>query len=112
MAPSKKSRSRKTGTVTLRAVAERVSLAPGTVSAVLNDSPAASSIPEITKARIHAAARELQKFCNFFARSLRKKRTYTIGVIAEEIGDANRALVISGIEGYRVKVRYFVVEFI
>jgi len=107
MAPSKKSRSRKTGTVTLRAVAERVSLAPGTVSAVLNDSPAASSIPEITKARIHAAARELQYRPNFFARSLRKKRTYTIGVIAEEIGDAYGSLVISGIEGYLRQRDYF-----
>lgn len=25
---------------------------------------------------------------NFFARTLRLKRTYTIGVIAEEVGDA------------------------
>jgi DNA-binding LacI/PurR family transcriptional regulator len=98
MGLSNQPRTRKSTTVTLRAVAERVGLAPGTVSAVLNDSPAASSIPESTKARIHAAARELQYRPNFFARSLRKKRTYTIGVIAEEIGDAYGSLVISGIE--------------
>jgi len=93
--------------VTLRAVAERVGLAPGTVSAVLNDSHAAKSIPERTKARIHAAARELQYRPNFFARSLRKKRTYTIGVIAEEIGDAYGSLVISGIETYLRQCDYF-----
>lgn len=107
MGPSKTSRNKKNTTVTLRAVAQRVGLAPGTVSAVLNDSPAASSIPESTKSRIHAAARELNYRPNFFARSLRKKRTYTIGVIAEEIGDAYGSLVISGIEAYLRERDYF-----
>jgi len=35
------------------------------------------------------------------------KRTYTIGVIAEEIGDAYGAMVISGIEEYLRKNNYF-----
>ena len=82
-------------TVTLRAVAERVKLTPSTVSHVLNDSPAARSVPEVTKKRILAAARELNYQPNFFARSLKVKRSYTIGVIAEEIGDAYGSLVIS-----------------
>src|SRR4030088_2589668 len=84
--------------ITLKAVAQHIGLTPGTVSAVLNDSPSARSIPQETKNRIHAAAKELNYRPNFFARTLRNKRTYTIGVIAEEIGDSYGSLVISGIE--------------
>jgi LacI family transcriptional regulator len=84
--------------VTLKAVAERVGLTPGTVSAVLNHSPASRSVPEQTQNRILTAARELNYQPNFFARSLRVKRTYTIGVIAEEIGDPYGSTIISGIE--------------
>jgi DNA-binding LacI/PurR family transcriptional regulator len=43
---------------TLKAVASRLGLTPGTVSATLNNSPAAKSIPEHTKKRILAAAKE------------------------------------------------------
>src|SRR5580698_9416005 len=93
--------------ITLKAVAERVGLTPGTVSAVLNDSPSARSIPQETKKRIHAAAKELNYRPNFFARTLRNKRTYTIGVIAEEIGDSYGSMVISGIEAHLRKMDYF-----
>jgi DNA-binding LacI/PurR family transcriptional regulator len=86
--------------VTLKTIAGHLSLTPGTVSAALNNSPASKSIPEHTKQRILAAAKELNYRPNYFARSLRLQRTYTIGVIAEEIGDAYGALVISGIEEY------------
>src|ERR1700739_492241 len=93
--------------VTLKAVAHHIGLTPGTVSAVLNDSPSARSIPQETKTRIHAAAKELNYRPNFFARSLRNKRTFTIGVITEEIGDAYGSTVISGIEQYLRKRGYF-----
>ena len=86
--------------VTLRSVAELVGLTASTVSAVLNSSSASRSVPEHTKKRIRAAARALDYRPNFFARSLRAKRSYMIGVIVEEIGDAYSALVISGIERY------------
>jgi DNA-binding LacI/PurR family transcriptional regulator len=97
----------KPGAVTLKAVAEHVGLTPGTVSAVLNDAPSARSIPQDTKNRIHAAAKELNYRPNFFARTLRNKRTYTIGVIAEEIGDSYGSAIISGIEQYLRKSGYF-----
>jgi DNA-binding LacI/PurR family transcriptional regulator len=96
-----------TGAVNLKAVAKYVGLTPGTVSSVLNDSPSAKAIPEHTKKRILEAARELNYRPNFFARSLRKKRSYTIGVIAEEIGDAYGSMVISGIEAYLRQRNYF-----
>jgi len=97
----------KPAVVTLKAVAQHVGLTPGTVSAVLNDAPSARSIPQDTKNRIHAAAKELDYRPNFFARTLRNKRTYTIGVIAEEIGDSYGSAVISGIEQYLRQNGYF-----
>lgn len=97
----------KPAVITLKAVAQHLGLTPGTVSAVLNDSPSARSIPQDTKNRIHAAAKELNYRPNFFARTLRNKRTYTIGVIAEEIGDSYSSPIISGIEQYLRKRDYF-----
>ena len=93
--------------VTLKTIAQHLGLTPGTVSAALNNSAAARSIPEHTKKRILTAARELNYRPNYFARSLRLQRTYTIGVIAEEIGDAYGSLVISGIEEHLRKNNFF-----
>lgn len=105
--PKRKTGSRTSDKVTLKTIAEHLGLTAGTVSAALNNSPAAQSIPERTKNRIIAAARELNYRPNFFARTLRLKRTYTIGVIAEEIGDAYGAMLISGIEEYLRKNNFF-----
>lgn len=86
--------------VTLKMVAKYVGLSPGTVSAILNNTPACRSVPEHTKNRTLAAARELKYKPNFWARALRVKRTFTIGVIAAEIGDPYGSGVISGIERF------------
>jgi len=93
--------------ITLKAVANHLGLTPGTVSAVLNNAPSSRSIPQDTKNRIHAAAKELNYRPNFFARTLRNKRTYTVGVILEEIGEPYGSVVISGIEQYLRKHNYF-----
>src|SRR6202049_3257607 len=93
--------------VTLKTIAKHLGLTPSPVSAALNNSAAARSIPEHTKKRIVAAAKDLNYRPNYFARSLRLKRTYTIGVIAEEIGDAYGSMVISGIEQYLRANDYF-----
>lgn len=93
--------------VTLKLVAEKVHLSPGTVSAVLNNSPSAKHIPEITRNRIFAAARELKYKPNLMARSLRNKRTYTIGVIPTDISDGYGGQVIAGIEEYARQKDYF-----
>lgn len=106
MVPVKKP-GQKPEVVTLKAVAQHLGLTPGTVSAVLNDSPSARSIPQETKNRIRTAATELNYRPNFFARTLRNKRTFTIGVIAEEIGDSYSSPIISGIEQYLRERNYF-----
>ena len=88
----KPSRSGDERRVTLKTIAQRLGLTAGTASAVLNNSAASRSIPDATKQRILKTARELGYSPNYFARSLRLQRAYTIGVIAEEIvppGTAN-----------------------
>jgi DNA-binding LacI/PurR family transcriptional regulator len=107
MGKQKKSRLSQPGKVTLRGVAERVGLSPGTISAVLNNAPSARAIPEHTRERIRVAALELNYRPNFLARSLRKKRTYTVGLIIEEIGDAYGSMVISGVEAFLRQHNYF-----
>jgi LacI family transcriptional regulator len=100
-------RGRTTGEVTLKLVAKYAGCTASTVSAVINDSPAARVISQETKERVLAAARELNYQPNFAARSLRMKRTYTVGVITEEIGDPYGGLVIGGIEGFLTSKNYF-----
>ena len=107
MTTLKKNGSKPDSVVTLKQVAQRVQLSPGTVSAVLNDSPSAKHIPETTRNRIITAARELKYRPNFMARSLRNKRTYTIGVIPTDISDGYSGQVIAGIEDYVRQKDYF-----
>ena len=107
MIGAKPARTKRGGAVTLKAVAEHLGLTPGTVSAVLNNTKAARTIPENTRKRIVAAARQMNYQPNFLARSLRVKRTYTVGVIVEEIGDAYGSLVVGGIEPFLRESNFF-----
>ncbi len=109
MSQNKKSAEANGGAVTLKAVAAHLGLSPGTVSAVLNDAPSAKHIPKVTRERIFAAAQKLDYRPNFFARSLRKQRTFTIGVIAHEIGDGYSSTIIAGIEDSARQRDYFFV---
>lgn len=84
--------------VTLRTVAERVGLAPCSVSAVLNHSPAAQAIPQRTKDRIFRAAAELNYRPNLSARSLRTKRTHMVAVVSPDVGRAPVARVVAAME--------------
>jgi DNA-binding LacI/PurR family transcriptional regulator len=96
----KSPRLKREGVVTLKSVAEHLGLTPGTVSAVLNNTKAARTIPENTRKRIREAARQLNYQPNFLARSLRVRRTYTVGVIVEEIGDPYGGSIVNGIEPF------------
>lgn len=91
---------RSTEAVTLRTVAEYVGLAPCSVSAILNNSAAGSSIPQHTKDRVLRAANRLNYRPNYSARSLRTKRTYTVALLAPDIGRAPAARIIAGAEDF------------
>lgn len=93
--------------VTLKAVAEHIGLSPATVSVVLNRSPVADSIPQETKDRVLQAARELNYRPNYLARSLRGKRSFSIGVLVPEISEGYASGVMSGIEEHLVECGYF-----
>lgn len=93
--------------MSLKKLAEHVGLSPATVSLVINRSSVADSIPQETKDRIFAAVRKFKYRPNFFARSLRTQRSFTIGVIVPEVSDGYSASVMSGVEDYLLQEGYF-----
>src|SRR5258705_6707482 len=93
--------------VSLKILAEHLGLSKAAVSLVINRSPSAKSIPRHTQERIRAAARELNYRPNFMARSLRRQRSFTIGVVVPEISEGYAALVLSGIEDHLLDEGYF-----
>jgi LacI family transcriptional regulator len=93
--------------VTLKVLAEHLDLSPATVSIVLNDAPVAASIPRETKARIFAAAAALGYRPNHLARSLRRKRSFSVGVLVPEISEGYAAGVMSGVEHHLIEEGYF-----
>jgi LacI family transcriptional regulator len=93
--------------MSLKDLAEHLGLSPATVSLVINRSSVADSIPEETKNRIFAAAHKFKYRPNFFARSLRAQRSYTIGVIVPEVSDGYSTSVMSGVEEHLMNEGYF-----
>jgi LacI family transcriptional regulator len=93
--------------VSLKNLAEHLGLSKAAVSLVINRSPSAKSIPRHTQDRIRAAARELNYRPNFMARSLRRQRSFVIGVVVPEISEGYAALVLSGIEDHLLDEGYF-----
>ena len=84
--------------VTIRDVAERSGFSSATVSIVLNNAPLARYIPDTTKGRIQKAAQHLGYRPNLFARSLRGRRSHTVGVMVFDMTDPYCTLVLRGIE--------------
>lgn len=88
----------KTSVVTIRDVAKESGFSSTTVSIVLNDAPLARYIPAATKKRIERAAKKLGYRPNLFARSLRGKRSHTVGVMVFDMTDPYCTLILRGIE--------------
>ena len=88
----------KSATVTIRDVAKQSGFSSTTVSIVLNNAPLARYIPAVTKKRIESAAKKLGYRPNLFARSLRSKRSHTVGVMVFDMTDPYCTLVLRGIE--------------
>jgi LacI family transcriptional regulator len=84
--------------VTIRDVAKESGFSSTTVSIVLNDAPLARHIPDTTKKLIKRAAKKLGYRPNQFARSLRSKRSHTVGVMVFDMTDPFCTLVLRGIE--------------
>jgi DNA-binding LacI/PurR family transcriptional regulator len=86
--------------VTLKVLADYLSLSPATISLVLNSSPLAKSIPLATRQRVHAAAEKFDYRPNVHARMLRTRLTNTIGVIVPELSEGYFTGIMLGVEQY------------
>jgi LacI family transcriptional regulator len=92
--------------VTIRDVAKESGFSSTTVSIVLNDAPLARYIPPVTKKKIERAAEKLGYRPNQFARSLRSKRSHTVGVMVFDMTDPYCTLVLRGIENSLYQASY------
>ncbi|MCH7731719.1 MAG: LacI family DNA-binding transcriptional regulator [Candidatus Marinimicrobia bacterium] len=70
---------------TLQTIADRVNVSRSTVSRVLNNKWKMYGISQATADKITSLAKELHYLKNEAARSLREKKTFTIGVIVRDI---------------------------
>jgi DNA-binding LacI/PurR family transcriptional regulator len=92
--------------VTIREVAKESGFSSTTVSIVLNNAPLARYIPPATKKRIERAAKKLGYRPNLFARSLRSKRSHTVGVMVFDMTDPYCTLILRGIENSLYQASY------
>jgi len=92
--------------ITIREVAKESGFSSTTVSIVLNNAPLARYIPAVTKKRIERAAKKLGYRPNLFARSLRSKRSHTVGVMVFDMTDPYCTLVLRGIENSLYQASY------
>jgi LacI family transcriptional regulator len=106
MPKSKTPAKNKAQSISLKTLAAHLNLSPATVSLVMNRSKAAAAIPEETQKRIFEAAKRLNYRPNFYARSLRTRRSFTIGILHPDLSDYV-ALLTSGIEDHLMGEGYF-----
>ena len=88
-------------------LAEHLELSQTTISLVLNDSPSAKSIPQVTRNRVIEAANRLNYRPNYFARSLRQSRSMSVGVLAPDLSEGYFTRVMSGVVEELTAARYF-----
>jgi len=83
---------------TLADVARESGFSPSTISIVLNEAPISKYVAAKTKEHIRAVAKRLDYRPDAFGRSLRKRRSHTIGVMIFDISDPFCTLILQGIE--------------
>lgn len=93
--------------ITLKELAAILELSQSTVSRIVNGEAASHRIAQETQQRVLHAAALYGYTANTVARSLRQKRTYTIGVIVPEISEGYSTAVLSGIEDELLKDGFF-----
>src|SRR5579863_9133142 len=93
--------------ISLRTLGEYLNLSPATISLVLNNAPGVRSIPQETRDRVIEAAAKFDYRPSFYARSLRKRQTFTVGVLVPELSDSYAMQVLSGVEEHLIEEGYF-----
>jgi DNA-binding LacI/PurR family transcriptional regulator len=89
---------RRSGHVTLLDVARACGYSVSTVSIVLSEAPLSQNVAVATREQIRAMARQLGYHPDAFARSLRRRRSQTIGVLAFDLSDPFCTLIVRGIQ--------------
>jgi DNA-binding LacI/PurR family transcriptional regulator len=93
--------------ISLRTLGDYLNLSPATISLVLNNAPGVRSIPQETRDRVIEAAAKFDYRPSFFARSLRKRQTFTVGVLVPELSDNYATEVLVGVEEFLIEEGYF-----
>ncbi|HEY1810256.1 MAG TPA: LacI family DNA-binding transcriptional regulator [Acidobacteriaceae bacterium] len=93
--------------VSLKELAAHLGLSLTTVSRVLNHAGAEHRIAPATQKRVREAAAACNYHPNAFARGLRQKRSFTVGVMVPEISEGYSAAVLSGIENALLEEKFF-----
>lgn len=93
--------------ISLRTLGEYLNLSPATISLVLNNAPGVRSIPQETRDRVTKAAAKFDYRPSFYARSLRKRQTFSIGVLVPDLNDNYVAQILTGIEEFLIEEGYF-----
>src|ERR1700753_1561552 len=106
MAKRKNESSQPETRVSLKTLAAYLNLDPTTISVVLNEVPG-RSIPEATRERIRKAAEKFNYQATFLARSLRNRRTMTVGILVPVLADGYHAEVMTGIGDSLLEEKYF-----
>lgn len=84
--------------ITILDVARKSGFSASTVSIVLNEAPLSRYVAAATKEHIRKTAKALGYRPDAFARSLRSRRSHTIGVMIFDISDPFCTLILRGIE--------------
>jgi len=92
--------------VTIKDIAKDLNISPSTVSRALRDHP---DISIKTKERVNSMAKELDYHPNSIAQSLKRRKTYLIGVIVPEIKNNFFSAAISGIEEIAYRDGYAII---
>lgn len=93
--------------ITLKELSAILQLSQSTVSRIVNGAATAHRIAEETQQRVLHAAALYGYSANTVARSLRQKRSFTIGVLVPEISEGYATAVLGGIEDELLKDGYF-----
>lgn len=93
--------------IALKELSAYLGLSQSTVSRVINGGAKAHRIAEATQKRVLEAAERFGYEANIIARSLRQKRTFTVGVLVPEISEGYSTAVLAGVEDGLLKEGLF-----
>ena len=97
---------RKSGHVTLLDIARACGFSVSTVSIVLSEAPLSQNVAAKTREQIRSMARKLGYHPDAFARSLRSRRSQTVGVLVFDLSDPFCMPVVRGIQAGLYPARY------